>query len=189
MDNPYWSSSDNIHHIDFIEIRRKCFELSNIFLGSESLCKYLRYQEEDDEYEGNIASENLYKLHTEFSHMEISKLLLQIAFMLRTYDDVMLSSPDSEEYKLHRKKTSGTDFIGILPDNSDIRTACNKIIHARTIRPLYKRLEDGEGEDIWCLTGEIELNGIDKNNQWNVTIFIQEFIDIALDRISFSSNI
>ena len=46
-------------------------------------------------------------------------------------------------------------FKNALLDN--IRTACNKIIHANSIRPIYDHLGVEVGEDIWYLTGEIEL--------------------------------
>ena len=188
MDNPYWSSSDNTHHIDLMEIKRKCFELLNIFWASESLSRHLSYLQEEDDYEEEITSDNFYKLHTELSHVEISKLLLQIAFMLRTYDDVMLSSKDSRKYKIHRDKTSGIDYLGNFPDGSDIRTACNKIIHANSIRPIYDHLGIEVGEDIWYLTGEIELECSDKNQEHTYTLHTQDFISIVLDRINFNKK-
>ena len=71
---------------------------------------------------------------------------------------------------------------------SNIRTACNKIIHANSIRPIYDHLGVEVGEDIWYLTGEIELECSDKNQEHTYTLHTQDFISIVLDRINFNKK-
>jgi hypothetical protein len=142
-----------------------------------------------------IATSPLLALHRELAEPQISHLLLQLALMVRTYDDLMANSRVADDYNAHAETTTGENYIGNLSDgNLDLREACNKIIHAAEIRPVYERIDRevvrqkaaGElDQNIWYLTGEIELNGTNRQKPWNATLHAESFIEIVLDRIAF----
>jgi hypothetical protein len=73
----------------------------------------------------------LRKLHYEISESLLSNRLLHLAIMLRTYDDMMSANDSDGAYTAHVQRSSGKGTFS-LPD------ACNKIIHASEIRPLYE---------------------------------------------------
>jgi hypothetical protein len=83
----------------------------------------------------------LVELHQELAFKKASELLLQLALLVRTYDDQMKSSDDSEKYLEFSKVNDSGDYIGILQgaDKFYLREACNKIIHAQEVRPIYER--------------------------------------------------
>lgn len=80
-------------------------------------------------------------------------------------------------------------YIGNLQDKNcfHLRDACNKIIHAAEIRPLYERTDLNIAEDIWYLTGEIELSGTQRNKDWKATFSLQAFVEITLRVIAFGN--
>ncbi|NOJ91442.1 hypothetical protein HMI51_00555 [Corallococcus coralloides] len=152
----------------------------------------------------NLSDAPLLALHMEFAEDQVCKLLLQIALMVRTYDDIMKDSRMGEAYKAHADQTNGVDYIGSLsisvgadqeePSELNLRQACNKVIHAVEIRALYESIDrqfarDEHGKELdqalWYLTGEVELSGTDRGKPWRAVLFIQPFIEIVLERIAF----
>jgi len=114
--------------------------------------------------------------------------------MIRTYDDIMAASDAAEAYATHAKETDVSDYIGTLSEDGkfDLREACNKVIHAQEIRPLYERVDrtvlegkDAPDQDVWYLTGEIELKGKHRGKAWEAVLYIQDFIETVLERVSF----
>jgi hypothetical protein len=111
--------------------------------------------------------------------------------MLRAYDDSMKDKDVGSAYAAHAQSTSGSDFVGHLEEKTlSLREACNKIIHARGFRPIYDEVyneHDSPSNDPvgWALTGEVELTGVKNGEPWEAVLHLQEFIETALDRISF----
>ena len=198
MDNPYWYSDGQRHHVDLISIERLCFDLTNIFEASRPLAEEFDLAESEEEKKLTESDIPLLRLHQKYAFEHVSKTLLQLALMVRTYDDQMKDSDKSEQYIQHITKVDDGHYVGILhnKDNFKYREACNKVIHAVEIRPLYERvdrvvsdaLNDGNiGQDIWYLTGEIELQGQHRGNNWNAVLHTQQFIETVLDVIEFGS--
>lgn len=195
MDNPYWKTEGQTHEIDIESIRGLCFELCSVIEASHSLGASLAAEEPEDRTWPTATP--MFLLHREMAEKQTLKLLLQIALMVRTFDDIMKDSDDAEAYSAHVKKTDGDDSLGWLEgeEKFGLREACNKVIHATEIRPLYDRAERSlaigepepteEAEDIWYLTGEVELKGSFKGKAWEATLYAQDFLETILERVHF----
>ena len=89
------------------------------------------------------------------------------------------------------RNRQGENRIGVLESTDDLRLrdACNKIIHATDFRPVYDHVDrdepDGKEQRTWHLTGEIELSGTLGKKAWSATLWTQEFVEVALDRLAF----
>jgi hypothetical protein len=195
MDNPYWTSDGQEHYVNLNTIKSLCFEICNIFEASKSLANEMTASEYADEEVAKIENFPLMTLHQELAFKKSSELLLQIALLVRTYDDQMANSEKSVEFKKFAKKNDSGDYIGVLDgkDKFYLREACNKIIHAQEVRPLYERAdqyviesENSElGQDIWYLTGEIELSGKFNRKEWEAVVYTQPFLETVLGLIQF----
>ena len=143
-----------------------------------------------DEGEDTRNSSN-FKLHHDLAELRLSQLLLQLAVFVRTFDDMFRESEHADAYAKHANNTSGSNFIGTLngADDLQLREACNKIIHASDFRPVYdftvRETEYGKDEQAWHLTGEIELSGTLGNKQWEAVLYVENFLETVLDRITF----
>jgi hypothetical protein len=200
MDNPYWYSEKHSHVIDLATIRLNAFHLMNIFLASKPLASEHRLDNPED---------NLANLHWDFYRTEITRLLINIAINTRIFDDQMKSGDYQNKYLEHCNRVDTGDYIGILQEDEKnlerfkVREACNKIIHAETVRPLFESGDfshysldetDDPDEDYewWYLTGEIEMTGsrISKHEtvNWFVNLFVPLFIENVLDLISFKAR-
>jgi hypothetical protein len=195
LDNPYWFTKGKTHNIDLGTIRRMCFELTNIVSAGQALAKEFEAMEVEEEKRLNLSDAPLLALYMEFAEAQTSDLLLQIALMVRTYDDIMKDSRARDAYKAHVAQTSGEDYIGSLSAGElNLRQACNKIIHAAEVRAIYERVDrqfvqDEHGQeldqDVWYLTGEVELSGTDRGTPWNAVLYVQPFIETVIERIAF----
>jgi hypothetical protein len=196
MDNPYWQTEGRTHQIDVESIRRLCFEIVSIMEASSTLAHNFEAREAEEERSLDLGHHPLLALHLELAEKEVSRLLLQLCLMVRTYDDIMTVSDAADAYAAHAKETDGIDYIGALSGNGkfDLREACNKVIHAQEIRALYERVDrtivegdDPPEQDVWYLTGEIELKGTHRGKTWEATLYAQDFIETVLERIAFKS--
>ena len=191
MDNPYWTSEGQRHHLSLESIRLLCFELLCIFEASKPLIEEVEAVELEEGKEIDPSEPVLLKLHHNYAFVQCSKALLQLALLMRTYDDQMKASVKQESYQSHLISIDDGNYVGILNGAKTfrLREACNKIIHAHEIRPLFERLdrevnEKGLEQDLWYLTGEIELQGKWGNAEWTAVIHLQPFLDTVLDSIA-----
>lgn len=167
-DNPYWHSEGQSHPIDIEAIRSLCFEIFNIFAASAAIAGELEFADEDDD----PSNSSLLQLHHEVAEKRALELLLRLCMLVRTYDDVMSQSKHAESYTKHAEQTNGDGELGALDGGQlSLREACNKVIHAREVRPIYDDVtRDAEGEEesksLWHLSGEIELNGTQNKKAW-----------------------
>ena len=191
-EGPKGLRSDRTHHINREAIEVLCFELVNVFGGSRAMAEEIMATAAEAAQGVEIEESKLWDLQSKFSETAISRNLLHLALLVRTYDDVLAGSARAIEYQAHVNQTQGDDRIGGLDDGTlNLREACNKIIHARSIRPLYEDVDpfslddQRETERIWYLTGEIELTGSRNNNAWNAVLWLQPFLEVILNRISF----
>lgn len=199
MDNPYWFTKGKTHNIDLGTVKRMCFELTNIFSAGRNLAEEFDLREAEEGKRLDLSSAPLLALHMELAEDQVCNLLLQMALLVRTYDDVMKNSEASKAYVAHATETSGKGYIGgYTQDGKDfdlnLRQACNKIIHALEIRAIYEKVdrtvaldEDGQelDQEVWYLTGEIEMAGTDQGKPWEAVLHAPAFLEIVLDRIAF----
>jgi len=195
MENPYWSSDGQEHYVNIDTIKSLCFDICNIFEASKSLANEMTESEYADEEVAKIDNFPLMALHHELAFKKSSELLLQLSMLIRTYDDQMKDSKKSKDYKKFAKKNDSGDYVGVLDgqEKFHLREACNKIIHAQEVRPLYERAdqyviesENSElGQDIWYLTGEIELSGEFRGKGWGAVVYTQRFLETVLGLIQF----
>lgn len=108
----------------------------------------------------------------------------------------MVNFKKSEDYASHKQANDSGDYIGALhgSDKFFLRVACNKVIHAQEVRPIYERADqyvliseeaEKEQQDIWYLTGEIELSGEFRGTVWDAVLYTQPFIETVLGLIEF----
>lgn len=187
MDNPYHHGDVKPHHLDRDQMRQQCFDAFNILQASPALAGEFEMAEEDQDFS------TLLQLHLRLAEPRLSQLLLAIALFVRTFDDVQRDGPDSEAYRKHTEVTDGANFVGVL-DSGDLtlREACNKIIHATDFRPLYDNVAReiaGKEANVWYLSGEIEIKGRAFGKPWEATLWVGNFLEIALDRIAFGEAV
>jgi hypothetical protein len=191
-DNPYWHSEGQVHPIDLSSLQSLCFEIFNLFAANRALVHAFETTgDEDPEELSDPANSRFLKLHQELAEELVLEKLLRLCMLLRTYDDIMGQSPHAARYAEHVKKTNGED-IGYL-DQGDLtlREACNKVIHAREIRPIYdsaeweKKAEPPVTKRVWYLDGDIELKGTLGNKEWSGTLWSEPFLETVLERIAF----
>lgn len=178
MKNPYWHQYEKPHVIDFDEIRDLCIDAYLIVSSSNALSG----QEEED------VSNSLNRYFFRVAEERLSASLLDIAIRMRVFDDILSSGDDEKVYK---KIISDSDGIGNLiwkdkdgDKNVDLefREACNKIIHACDVRPVYDN--DGNSRDenfAWGMTGMVELSGKQGKREWDVCLNVDEFLTVCID--------
>ncbi len=191
MDNPYWASYGQVHHIDLEDIKSLCFELSNIYYASKTISEELTTSEQIEETMVKMDDFPLAKLHLEMAFRKSSEIILRLALLVRTFDDQMKGSEFEKEYIKFTQDNDSSDYIGYLSTKNkfNIRQACNKIIHAHEIRPLYEKsdlvISGSNGENIWYLTSEIELSGTERGKEWDAVLYLNHFLESVLGLIEF----
>ncbi|GAB1352290.1 hypothetical protein MASR1M12_10210 [Erysipelotrichia bacterium] len=182
MDNPYCYTENQRYHLSIETIRRLCFELLCMFKASRPI---IESAPEDEDSQ----PDSLINLYEQLVFPTISEKLLQLAIMFRTFDDQMNDSEKRDEYrKCMEGMNYGRDYVGILNDGESfsLREACNKILHARTVRPLFERVDQcyqKENQNLWHLTGEIELVGTHQRSAWSANIHLSPFLEVILAAI------
>jgi len=186
--NPYFKAEIKPHYLDRESCRIKCFDVFNIMSASVALAGDYEMAEEDDE----AGPSSMFRLHHRLAEPRLSQLLLEIAVFVRTFDDLM-SSLAPEGYAKFAAATDGDNFIGTLEGAEEfrLRDACNKIIHATDFRPVYehadREIQGGESQRVWHLDGQIELEGTQGKKIWQAVIFVEQFLEIVLDRLEFEA--
>lgn len=184
FENPYHRTEVKPHHLDLDEVRLACFDAYNIVTASQALGGEHESNYDDDDAELST----LFKLHLELAEGRLSQLLLRVALMLRTFDDIMRDVPG---YDAHVALTSGKNLIGEIDGEPlSLREACNKIIHAADFRPVYESAYREQPDEtysrVWYMTGEVEIGGMRGEHQWEVLLFVPPFLELVLDRIAFA---
>ncbi|WP_353640818.1 hypothetical protein [Mesorhizobium sp. WSM2239] len=166
MENPYWHEFYKPHVVDFHEVRELCFRAFAIAAASRSMM-------------GVPGEEIGGTLHDAFFRMaeaRLSDALLNLAVKIRTFEDIIADSEAADEYAALLKKIFEPEQLGSIGnEGSDgrrdisLRVACNKIIHAEDLRPVYEHGSNPREEDFaWGMTGTIELTGKLRGKQWDV---------------------
>ncbi|MER8382094.1 hypothetical protein [Mesorhizobium sp. M1295] len=123
---------------------------------------------------------------------ELSKRLLRLALLVRTFDDTFSRAEDSVDYKKHLKRIEDEqqDFGGVYEGSPDvtktIRECGNKIIHAEDVRPVYETQDERDDpEAMWGMNGTVELEGT-RRDQWKIVIDIHSYVEGVLELINYN---
>ena len=183
MTNPYWQRETKQHSPDLDRAKELCFVAMCVFESSpqvRALPKAYR------------RTSRLWKLHDRMAERRLVQTLLELAVIVRTFDDQKRHG-DATLYA-DFKKSICPDGVGRLGEQSlSLREACNKIIHADDLRPIYEdseveNEETGRQDQYWYMTGEIELKGVRGNKPWDAYFDIRTFLEGCLDLLSFKSS-
>ena len=187
MENPYHKADMKPHYLDRDACRIKCFDVFNIVSASAALAGQFEMSEPEEPTEPS----SMFRLHQALAEPRLSQLLLDIAVSVRTFDDVMAAeAPDV--YPDFAAKTNGENYVGTINDGDlSLREACNKIIHATDFRPVYEHADREIPGDaplrVWHLDGQIELEGTLGRKPWHAVLWVENFLEIVLDRIAFEA--
>jgi hypothetical protein len=123
---------------------------------------------------------------------ELSKRLLRLALLVRTFDDTMNRSDRATDYEDLRKrieerhKDFGTVFQGPENTTKTIRECSNKIIHAEDVRPVYRTGDDRTDPNaMWGMDGTLELEGLQGCAAWRIAIYLHLYLEGVLELIQF----
>ncbi|MFC5391216.1 hypothetical protein [Bosea vestrisii] len=190
MTNPYWHTAYKPHLVDAAEIRGLCFDLSNIVTASRS--KQGTGEQRDPEDDPRFTHTE--RLCFQMAEDELSRRLLRLAVLIRTFDDIMANSPVADAYRSHRDAAEkdvalGSVYTGDERITDTLRECCNKIIHADDVRPTYETDDDRHDEFArWGMTGMIELEGKLRGANWSIVICIDNLIEAVLDLLTFADQ-
>jgi len=191
VDNPCWYSENNTHVIDRDVIRLQAYHLLNLFHANHGLAYEHRFDDTKD---------TLGQLHQDFYLSEITRLLVSIAVSVRMLDDQLKGGENPDAYVTFADEVDTGEHIGSCSEGGQpklkfsFREACNKILHAETVRPLFEKAdephasceESDEEYRWWYLTGEIELTGhLQKGVEWECCLYVPPFLDVVLEVVSF----
>lgn len=178
MENPYHHEYQKPHYLDRDNVEQMCFDIFNIQAASRELASQAEYAaSEGEEFQSSI-----FDLHHRLAEKRLSQLMLSLAVLMRTFDDLMNDSERAAEYKeFVREKTAGLNIGEIGDADLTLRNACNKIIHAKDFRPVY----DKDEEKYWFMDGRIELYGELSRVEWEAVVNVAEFLEAVIDVIQF----
>lgn len=191
MDNPYWHDDYKPHLVDRDEIRRLCFEIFSIVRASTTQQGSGIILDEGEEREEFTILEQLF---FRMAEAELSRHLLRLALLIRTFDDAMARSDDATAYELHCKKIEeetefGTVYKGREDITKRIRECCNKIIHAEDVRPVYETEDDRDDPNAtWGMTCTLELEGVVRDKPWQIAIYLPTYLEGVLELIGFGDS-
>lgn len=140
------------------------------------------------------APTTLETLHHTHSEYQLTHLLLRVAIAWRTLDDYWTDEVkdyaddgEAHEYTALLDELGGTDF-GVLKDGKTrvpltLREACNKIIHAETMKIGYTTEDSG-----WAMDGTIYINGKRGKQKWVTTLNMVPFLEAIIDCLEFADD-
>ncbi|PWC93001.1 hypothetical protein [Azospirillum sp. TSO5] len=185
-ENPYWHELDKPHVVDRDEIRNLCLDCLHVVLASGSMpALWVDDDDEDPAWE----FPNLAALHHRSAEAQLSRSLLKLAVLVRTFDDQCRETPG---YLDHRRKIDGEQgpFGSFHEGDGElgIRESCNKIIHADDFRPVYDNGSAPRDEGVWSMDGIVELTGRERQRGWLVGLNVLAFLEAAIDLVSFGAD-
>jgi hypothetical protein len=190
MENPYRHDAYKPHLIDRGEIRLLCFEIDSIVAGSMSR-QGTGLDQEDESREFSILDQLCFKM----AESELSKRLLRLALLVRTFDDTMSRSDDPNPYTNHRKRIEeghgdfGEVYEGPKNITKTIRECSNKVIHAEDVRPNYHSDDDrADPNAVWGMSGTLELEGMQGGEPWLIMVRIHSYLEGVLELIRFGES-
>ena len=159
------------YQIDNMRIYLLVYRLLTIFLASPKLSDLCS---DDIESSGS-------RLKQEFEQSEIEHLIIQIATLIRVYDDQIRKLPGIKVENIYNPDVGElySEFKKRNKEALRLREACNKIIHAKTIK-----YEIEKKSTIWqsYLKPFIYLYGEKNRKKWKAVLDIKRFCLSIVDR-------
>ncbi len=189
MQNPYWHDKFKPHLVDRDEIHQLCFELFSIIRASSTQQGAgIEYVDPDEAPDFTSLDQLFFRM----AEAQLSKRLLSLALLVRTFDDTMRGTDDPTPYETHRVRIDreqgpfGHVFEGNPHITETIRECSNKIIHAEDVRPVYDSDDDRKDpKATWGMTGVIELEGMQGAKKWAIDIYLPDYLEGLLELIRF----
>ena len=140
------------------------------------------------------APTTLEALHHTYSEYQLARLLLRIAVAWRTLDDYWTDEVkdyaddgEAHDYTALLDEFRGIDF-GVFKDDKTrisltLREACNKIIHAETLKLGYTTDDSG-----WAMDGTVCINGKRGKQKWVTTLNMVPFLEAIIDCLDFADE-
>ncbi|MBA4172254.1 MAG: hypothetical protein C0511_06275 [Hyphomicrobium sp.] len=140
------------------------------------------------------APTTLETLHHTYSEYQLVRLLLRIAVAWRTLDDYWndevkdyAHDGEAHDYTTLLDELGGNDF-GVVEDGKSrvpltLREACNKVIHAETMKLGYATNDSG-----WAMDGTILINGKRGKQKWATTLNMLPFLEAIIDCLEFADE-
>ncbi|MBO0141605.1 hypothetical protein JZX87_10590 [Agrobacterium sp. Ap1] len=176
MTNPYWHEYQKPHVVDFDEIRELCIDAFTVIAASRSMAGL----------SGDDVGGPLHDYFLRTAENRLSQSLLDLAVRMRTFEDILAASELRADYDRLVASLIEIDQLGSfgwedekLAQRGDLsfREACNKIIHAVDIRPVYDNGSNARDEDFaWGMDGTIELAGKLGKREWDVWMYAEDFL-------------
>jgi hypothetical protein len=190
MENPYWHDEYKPHLVDRDEIRLLCFEIHSIVAASMSRQGAGLVLDTTAGPDFSV----LDQLCFEMTERELSRRLLRLALLVRTFDDTMTRSTMAAQYQNHRKRIEEDGAFGSVYEGPEhitetIRECSNKIIHAEDVRPVYHTDDDRPDPNaMWGMEGTLELEGMQGRQPWKIGIYLHPYLEGVLELIQFDED-
>lgn len=177
----------------------KCYELLSIFFGNKEFSRRINPKERES---------TLAVLQNRYFESTITRLLIEIAATVRVMQDqIKLLPKESEERKMYDQRIQVINryhFDEFEPENYELRTVCNKIIHANSIKLMEKEGAEAHANDYAFLAGDTDKNiswkyhyglarlagkDISKKKDWNMLLDIEVFATAVFDLLDWNRSL
>ncbi len=175
FDNPYQHAEPKNHVPVKSELIRNLLIVNSLFMASGQLAS--TYDAPNEDPDNPLNPEHDFTLIAHYKNAEriIIDTLLIISISFRTADDGLKAHIGKDAYNQIVKKI-GNDIFN--EEESYIREAWNKIIHAADLRPLYRLSDYADNKhEIWYMTGEMELTAYPGERWTTLTLYVPAFIE------------
>ena len=185
-DNPYWHG-DKPYVFDAERVEKLCLTAFEAF--STSTCLYDQYVDEegDGDDEGNISAylthPTLIGKHRETAEGKISSALLSLAVSFRTLYDTLEEGDAVKQFV--DQKFNAELLSWLSPEQkkykTSLREVCNKIIHAKDVRYVYRTTYKQFGGKTYMMNGIVELWTDQTGKEWKVSFILPDFLEAIMD--------
>lgn len=180
-DNPYWDDYLKPHIFDLEEVKGLCRSAAEIVLSSIGVSAlWVDDLDEEPDWEFPL----LIELHQRSAETRLSKTMLSLAVSFRALDDLWRKDKEYKALMAKLHTDVGGSFLFVyegLNINTNLREACNKIIHAEDLRCVYDNGSAPRDEGVWHMQGTLELKGNHNGSIWSVSLEIFQFLEAMLE--------
>ncbi|MEP2532868.1 hypothetical protein [Shimia sp.] len=189
MENPYWHPTIKPHAFDPDSVSEQCLKCFEPLSTSSSLGVFWESASEDEGLEESIWSyPTLVKLHQQCAELKLSSALLFLAISFRTLDDQRREDEGFREFVKNLETSFSNLHFYQGNGKTTLREACNKIVHATDVRPVYDNGSDRIEREVWGMDGQLELKGSLGGTNWAVNLNMFDFLEALLDVVQYVND-